>query len=314
MDEEKKRIKDSESTEEKISRGKVRTQTLFDKYKTNLNFVVDNGFLDGDKDFYICPICLKEHKNINENDPLSLEDAPPKALGGKANTLTCTKCNNKCGVTIDNQLVKRLRQMEQEGFFPFTTAKVEMEHKETVVKGLLRVDKDGNPEISVKKEKNQPEKYEKFTDNVNDEVVHVKIDKEKLNKDYIEFALLKTAYMLFFEKTGYAYIYDDCFDIIRKQIQHPEERLIPEKFYFMPPYPKEMSGVYFILDKGIESVFVMFNIDTDTYNKTFGVLLPLGENTLAKIQRKLIEKFKKERRFAVKLQPVTDDFLTDAKK
>ncbi|MDD4438113.1 MAG: HNH endonuclease [Tissierellia bacterium] len=41
-----------------------------------------------------------------------MEDAPPKSLGGKANTLTCKTCNSKCGHEIDFHLTERLLEID----------------------------------------------------------------------------------------------------------------------------------------------------------------------------------------------------------
>ena len=59
---------------------------------------------------YICPICellfQEESLNQNSSNPLTLEDVPPKKLGGKPIILTCKNCNNKLGGTkLDSQLI-----------------------------------------------------------------------------------------------------------------------------------------------------------------------------------------------------------------
>src|SRR5687767_11490489 len=109
-----------------MSKGEDKRHIIFNKYKENLNFLVDNAFLNSDKDVYICPICLKKHFDLNSDDPLTLEDAPPKSLGGTANTLTCKSCNNTAGYKIDFHLTERLRELDSAKFIPGTETPVKI--------------------------------------------------------------------------------------------------------------------------------------------------------------------------------------------
>ncbi len=96
----------------KTTKGEDKRQRIFVKYKNNLNLLVNNAFIKNEIDVYICPMCLKVHQTINEKDPLTLEDAPPKSLGGTANTLTCKSCNNTAGHKIDFHLTERLNEID----------------------------------------------------------------------------------------------------------------------------------------------------------------------------------------------------------
>src|SRR5690606_794099 len=101
-----------------MSKGVDRRQVIFNKFRDNLNLLIDNGFVTADKDVYLCPICLRPHIDLNSDDPLTLEDAPPKSLGGSANTLTCKTCNNTAGHEIDFHLTERLREIDSGKFIP----------------------------------------------------------------------------------------------------------------------------------------------------------------------------------------------------
>lgn len=68
---------------------------------------------------------------------------------------------------------------------------------------------------------------------------------------------------------------DPCYDIVRKQIAHPEERIYPEGFWLTPSYPKSMSGIYFVMDKGIECLLSLFTVKTDHTERMFGTILPI---------------------------------------
>lgn len=54
-------------------------------------------------------MCVYMPSELEDSEnPLTLEDAPPKSLGGKAHVLTCKECNNKAGQKIDYHLTERM--------------------------------------------------------------------------------------------------------------------------------------------------------------------------------------------------------------
>jgi hypothetical protein len=294
-------------------------QFIFNKYKDNLNLLIEEEFIcREDNDVYICPLKLDAHKNTDEGDPLSLEHVPQESLGGVANILTQTSVNNKCGVTIDAHLAERLKYLENKSLLPNSSIPIEVQNKngEIKLRGTLEIDNEGKKELHLKKNKNPPKDYDSFTKKTNNKSeIQLSIRKKKeIDNNYIEYALLKNAYLLFFEKTGYAFIFDDCFDAIREQILNPNSRLIPDKFYFRLPKDVINNGIYFIRDKGVESSLVVFELSTENYSEKYGVLLPLGKNTLFKISRNIKLKIKKHRGLELQLEPIADDFLSDITK
>lgn len=51
---------------------------------------------------YVCPVCLEPFDQDDlDKRTLTLEDVPPKALGGKPMMLTCKPCNNTAGARLD---------------------------------------------------------------------------------------------------------------------------------------------------------------------------------------------------------------------
>src|SRR5690625_8043612 len=47
---------------------------------------------------------------------LTLEDMPPKSLGGKPSALTCTSCNNKSGHERDARLSQKLMSIDAKSY------------------------------------------------------------------------------------------------------------------------------------------------------------------------------------------------------
>lgn len=130
-----------------MSKNDERRQRIFDKYVTNRNLLIDNGLLEGQKDIYICPICFEPHEAIVGEDPLSLEDAPPRSLGGKANTLTCKSCDNESGHKIYYHLTERLRELDNAAFLPNTETKVKIKFDDEDTNATINVEGEGKISI-----------------------------------------------------------------------------------------------------------------------------------------------------------------------
>lgn len=278
-----------------MSKGEDKRQLIFDKYKTNLNLLIDNGFVNGCNDFYLCPICLRPHKDLNTDDPLTLEDAPPKSLGGTANTLTCKSCNNTAGHKIDFHLTERLREIDSAKFIPGTETIIKVNINGETFQGKITVGEDGTMTMFHSNKNNHPEKLEQTMQQLKGgNIVDMNFLKSRVIPENLEYALLKTGYIMTFEKYGYSLVLDNCFDIVREQLKKPEERIYPDNFWFSPPYPKTMQGVYFICDKGLECLVAMFNLDTGNTERMFGTLLPLPINAISDVITNLNTKFKNE--------------------
>ena len=130
-----------------MTEGELKRQKIFNIYAKNLKLLEDNGILETTYSLnptYICPICLNHFTEIdNVSNPLTLEDAPPKSLGGKSDVLTCKKCNNTCGHKIDFHLTERLRELDNQKLIPVTEIKVKVKFNEDVLNGVLSADENG---------------------------------------------------------------------------------------------------------------------------------------------------------------------------
>lgn len=260
-----------------------------------MNFLIDNGFIKGDRDVYICPICLRPHDNINGDDPLTLEGAPPKSLGGTANTLTCKSCNNTAGHKIDFHLTERLREIDSAKFTPGTETAVKVKINGEVFQGKVIVENDGTIKMFHSNKNNHSEKLKEAMDGLKGgAVINMDFLRSRVIPEHLEYVLLKSGYILAFERFGYSLILDNCFDVVRQQLQNPEQRIYPEGFWFSPPYPKSMTGVYFLCDKDLEYLIAMFNLDTGNTQRMFGTLLPLPATPINEVIENLNKKFENE--------------------
>lgn len=287
-------------------------QIIFDKYFENLKFLNENQFISSETNVYICPLCLEPHTALNESNPLTLEDAPPKSLGGKANTLTCKKCNNEAGHKIDVHLAERLNEIESKKFQPNTKINVRTKIGTETFNGTLSVDSGGVMTMFHSEKNNHPKKLKTAMENLSkDHIVDFDFLKSRIVPEKLEYALLKTAYMILFEKTGYALILDKTYDIVREQINKPETRIYPENFWFNNA-DNITDGVYFNMTKGMESIICVFNIKTEIIDRGFFVTLPLPNTNFEEV----IENFNKaiDEKSTVKLYPThgeKNDYISD---
>ncbi|GHT52021.1 hypothetical protein AGMMS49982_11160 [Bacteroidia bacterium] len=296
--------------------------SIFEKYATNLMFLKENGFINIEMKYdktYICPICgcqfsEKSLDQTSENS-LTLEDAPPKSLGGSANVLTCKQCNNTCGYKIDSHLVSRMKELDRVKFIPETENDIIVKIDGVTLRGKIKVEKDGTIKILHSIKNNHPLQLGEIMEKVKkDMVIDMNFLKRNVIPENLEYALLKTGYLLFLEKFGYSLILDNCYNLIREQLLNPEKRIYPMGFWFKPLFPREMNGVYFVCDKGLESILVLFTLNTGLSETMFGTFLPLPINPLKDVIQKIDAKIQKEKTFPLTLYPQEQkiaDYLSD---
>ncbi len=81
-----------------------RLEALFDLYSSNASLYSElNGV-------FVCPLCFRGfERSAIEKKLLSVEHVVSSKLGGRIETLTCTKCNNNQGSSLDAPLINRVR-------------------------------------------------------------------------------------------------------------------------------------------------------------------------------------------------------------
>lgn len=245
-------------------------QKIYDIYVENLNILIENGFYNDDqKDIYLCPICL-EIKSLEE---LTLEDYPPKSVGGKANLLTCKKCNNEAGSKIDSHLSMKLDELQG------IEKKVRVSIKGKTINATYNK-KEGYIKYSPKN--NNPHIFEDTMKSVKGgDKIDLKVRDKISSRPSIKLAMLKTAYLYAFEKFGYTLMLDKTYDVIRSSIKNNNiEYCVNNNIFRDKPYDvnnklHKINGAYIILNKGYECLFVGFSIEKNGRKDFCFVLLPL---------------------------------------
>lgn len=269
-----------------MAKGLDKRNRIFNIYTKQLKLLNSNELLPKNFKFkeevYWCPICLSE---FTEEDlapesvnMLTLEDAPPKSLGGKANTLTCKSCNSKCGHEIDFHLNDRLIELDVRSFKPNVESKVKLSSKGLKVQGTVKVDDSSNISIIHCKRNNNPDTLNKYINSIRkNDIVEIEFKQSRVEKLRLEVALLKSAYILAFGKYGYALILNKSFDIVREQLLNPEKQIYPEGFWTKQNFKAEHEGVHVIKSQDYEGFFAVFKLKTNVIEHRFGVYLPIAE-------------------------------------
>ena len=279
-----------------MSRNDAKRLEIFHKYSKQLNDLRDLGIYNIQLPYektYICPICFnhfsEDDLNTSNLNFLTLEDAPPKSLGGKANTLTCKKCNNEAGHQIDVHLIERLKELDVRSFLPNTGSRITITHEGIKVQGTLEVDENGVITITHLDKVNNPVALSDYISKTGvGEIRSIDFPVSRVDAKRLEVALLKTAYILAFEKYGYPLILSKSFDIIRQQLNNPDEDLYPSGFWARDTiFKAENSGVHLITSKGFEGWQAIFVLHTEAAEFGFGVYLPTSAKTLNQVVDRL---------------------------
>jgi hypothetical protein len=64
-------------------------------------------------EYYVCPCCMRVHgREALSDGALTIEDVPPKSVGGRRLVLTCKQCNSTAGTRLDEQARLREEQLD----------------------------------------------------------------------------------------------------------------------------------------------------------------------------------------------------------
>lgn len=212
--------------------------------------------LGHNEQLYSCPICGKEYPEESANNgELTLEDVPPRSMGGRGLLLTCKNCNSQAGHKIDFYFKN---QQVLQGFAQTLTGNNAPGSEKT--SGIILINderfpvniqqKDEYTEIKIIEKANNPSKVDKLKNylvslstNNNWDGAEFKIDKTvKLDSRLLKIAYLKSGFLLVTAMLGYTYAFDKRLSIVREQISNPEKDLLGTSFWIVSskdqPFPR----------------------------------------------------------------------------
>lgn len=266
-------------------------EKIFDVFANNLDLVrqhyeiiigheTEEGIKELTEPIYICPLCLRGYLKIalsqNVPNPLTLEDVPPKSLGGKPLILTCKECNNRSGMVLDSVLKKHLQSSR---FFKLSPG--------SVMDGKVSVNNQGhvNTRIRIGAEKGfffnvDPSNYlvKKHINELHSNESGCKIDfSVKIpNRRNVAAALLRVGYLIAFNYLGNLILLSPNIVKVTEQIRYPERKILPHSGVIQLKKDEGYRpGLYFLKEpKDCSCFFVAFSLMLDGTSEYFGVFLP----------------------------------------
>ena len=280
-----------------------RRKRLFDLFSTNLELVMKQNGVDYDDKLsggMLCPICVEPffETNLKDNGQnfLTLEDVPPKAVGGSVLTLTCKRCNSKGGHEIDHHLSKKIDETDFSKFPKGSETKASFEVNGKKVRGKVSIDDSQTINFQLSHKNNNTSDLDKFTKDLNPlgtkMTINVPITSQERKANL---ALLRAGYLKAFGELGYGFLLNDNLGYIRYQLLHPEEEIIPEPFWLNMEYPDSCLGINMLTKpQSLQSYLVVFDILRNKIKRRVGIILPGPKNKDLAIYRQ-IQKIKEEK-------------------
>ena len=188
---------------------------------------------------YVCPICTRGFTfGAVAAGVLSLEHAPPRALGGKALALTCKDCNSRAGHTVDaasnalDHLVALSEAMSPTGRKITGTGKLQLLELPSI--NVAYVVERGNVQFNVLRPRNNPASFERHLAAVNEALKggttrdfrYKFTPNTRFHPRRALVGHLRAAYLALFAGFGYRYALSRQLDVVRDQLKRYNEQLI----------------------------------------------------------------------------------------
>lgn len=274
---------------------------IFDIFSKNMSIIKSHPDIRFSPDFengYVCPLCFdpffENDLNLKSKNPLTLEDVPPKSLGGNPKILTCKDCNSKSGHLLDNHLLQRLKEQDAKEFLPNTEYKTTFSRNGNQANGIVKIDKDGKIVFDIQPQRSNPKSTNRFMKDVFPAIKFYnpllnnenQIEPYRTNEFSIKFpvnsnerrsevALLRIGYLLAYSIFGSAFLINGALYKVREQILNPDKDVLPKVFWIRYDFPNEMLGMNIIKSpKELMCFVAIFNLSTESKVRQFAVALP----------------------------------------
>lgn len=253
---------------------------VFKKYNFQLRVETDASLQPVDFSFYICPICLRcfsiDAINQKCDNPLTIEDLPPKSVGGNPKILTCKQCNNQSGHSLDKLIIDSLKASSfiqripesrisstisiNEGSRYKVGAQID-EHK-----GFRFVFKHLNPRA-----KNDLDYLKKHWNNT-----RINFTFQLPNKHILATSLIRIGLLLAFSYLGNRVLFERNYHKILNHINDPKKNKLPhDGITLISPEENVKPGIHFLkTPKKYRSYLIVFSISIETLQQTVAFPFP----------------------------------------
>ena len=192
---------------------------------------------------YLCPICGRGYlEQAAITGELTLEDVPPRSIGGKGLLLTCSDCNSNAGCNIDFHIKNHI-DLNTFSKIVLGKAKNEKAFGDILINGQsfpITIERtDDSTEIRLLGSSNDPEKVRwlkqymsDISDSGNWNGFKFNISKTvKFDLRHMKIAFLKSGFLLVTALLGYMYAFNEKLAVVREQIRNPEKDLLGTTFW-----------------------------------------------------------------------------------
>ncbi|WP_326663476.1 hypothetical protein [Streptomyces canus] len=230
----------------------------FDEGAPKLRQVLDQlglgDVLPAGQDFYACPCCLVAYpREAVSDDRLSIEDVPPKSVGGRPLLLTCKQCNNNAGSVFDSHAATRA---EAEDFMRgrVTGRALRMtSHVDGIpLRGTAQWTDRGIEFVGMP-ERNKPEvqaahleALDAYVESESPRPNHSFTVHTRFSEARARISWIRAAYLAAFAALGWGYIFRGVMDPYRKQLQQPDASIVPTYILRDPNAPPEERRVLLV--------------------------------------------------------------------
>ena len=179
-----------------------------------------------------CPICLTAFADIEveRGRKVTLEHAPPKAMGGQVACLTCSRCNN-AGSVLDRAAAREKQAIDYYASGRGTEIEVYLFGARR--SGLLRPE-EGKPirfpmptKVGQLRGKMELRSLPGGSELDVNKGIGIRI--KRPNADHVNVSLLRSSYLLVFSLLGiygYRYAESEAICKVREQIMNPEKKIV----------------------------------------------------------------------------------------
>lgn len=280
-----------------VTQGAKKRKAIFEVYSKNFEltkkFLTDTSKIPKVDKLYVCPICLRAYDEgglvQTYSDSLTLEDIPPKKLGGKPLILTCKVCNNASGGKLDLKLSKQRNvnsflvgdenssvnaQITLGENFK-TAATLTVNHQNNLFR--FQINSDQTSRVS--------EYITKASKENALEGHNINFSFQEPSRRISMIAQLRIAYLFAFFKFGYGFALNNSYQAIRDQIQYPEKEIL-SSFGVLDPVGVEHEGVLLVTEpKWLKSFLIVYRLRLQNKVERRGVLIPGPGDDAAKFYK-----------------------------
>jgi hypothetical protein len=254
--------------------------------------------------YYACPCCLQPFtRAAAETGVLTLEDVPPKELGGKPMLLTCKNCNNRAGHSFDAHAVTRARSDDfargrAGGDLPVTA------YADGIpLRGTATWTEEGLRIVGVDKQNDDRELAKHIEAlagfaNLRDRQPNFSFTvRTRFDEPRARYSWIRSAYLAAFAGLGWTYILRHALRPVRAQLANPEAEVLPT-YVFRDPEGVATSRRILVVTEPSELRCVAVMIGEH------GVFLPgLSDPlTMDELGRAFTQRCREDGRLTVRLQ------------